>query len=220
MSEYSQSEFGHLHVLRHNFRPSLPLQAELRTVLKSGVNPDFLFHSTKEAYVDSFLYHHDRYHREELKALEIIKKRQRYTFDIAQVAMRELTPQPARLPVPKDAVLPESRLRISVLPSDMAGFHSLVSSLNTFPDMYPRKEPIRHYMYVDIPMSQVKSEDEFEEDETLEGTIVALQRKVGETASRHLFTMTLEERLSGREIVRPYSALRPGWRGGVPVETQ
>lgn len=210
MSEYSPNQFGHLHVLRHHFQTNPLLLDELRPLIKEGRRFDGTVHSTKEAYVESAAYSLEQYHDLEQQALEKVHEWQRRPIVIAQVALRLLTPQPPQLPLPDGEQLQATKLRIALLPRDTNAFQSLASSLDIFPDMYPRKEPPRHYVYTDVPMAHLADMaiDETERSEFVE----RLQNKLSETALKQLYTVKIDSQLGGSEVVRPMEVLRPGWR--------
>jgi|GEM_PF-2807666 len=202
MSEYTDTEFGSLHVLRQSYRPSPMLEEGVLQLFKTGVRPGFLLHSTKEAYVDSSMYALGRYRHEQEEVLQANEAYSRHRFTIAQVASRRLQYDMSTL----GAETPRTgKIRLSFLPSETNIFNHLASKMDVFPDSYPRQEPPRHYLYADFPLQLLRDDEVYEQDYR------AFQTKVTEQISKGLFSAAVHG-IDGADVQRPLSRIRPDWR--------
>lgn len=210
MSEMYADAMSQLHVLRHRFEVSPMLDVEVYRLFKPGVYPGILFRSTKEAYVDASMYALNRYYPQTRGANAVVDENKRTKFAIGQVVTRVLYRNSRQVDTPG---YDEGKIRISLMPAETGvdTFNTLLDSLNAFPDMYPRAEPRRHYLYAEYPLSRIRDDDEFMEGGGLEGATRRLQEKIGKAAMPDFYTANVIG-IEGGIVPVPIESLRPGWR--------
>lgn len=213
MSEYSEAEFGYLHVLRHGFRPSDSLAAELGGMLKSGGVPDFLLRSTKEAYVDSWNYAHDAYASQVSHLRESAEKAAGVPFEMAHVVLRAFDRRRA---------LSTGEVRATPMVQfafNLAGerFQAFEAELDVLPDRFPRTEPARHYLTLEIPRAHLRDNAGIPDATGERGVLWSAQGESKDALRRQealrkgLFSAIVSG-LTHSETSKPADLLREDWR--------
>jgi len=208
MSYLPPGEFAHLDEIRYDFSSGEALKAEVDTLFQSGKAPDFVLHSTKGAYVDAADYSLHRYSHEQSIVDEVVKRRSRAPILIGGVSLRRIQ---YGAPSEETGEKPEM-IRLSLLPANPADFFELTSALNRFPDIYPRPEPPRHYMYANFSPTLFAGLHDGDEEEYKE-RVNAFDERIREGLAKGLFSASLLG-LSHVPRERPVGTLLPGWRTG------
>lgn len=205
MSYQPPGEYAHLYALRYDFLPNEGLKNEVGTLFQSGKAPDFLFHSSKEAYVDAALYTLHRYGAEEASVKHAMEEAVR-PFAIGAATFRLLGYEEPHV----ENGPPKGMVRLSFLPASPYHFHQLMNQLNVFPDMYPRAEPPRHYLYTEFQAKHLAGAESA-------GALLDTLGQFAETASskieKNLFSASVVG-LSHSQRELPLDKLRAGWRSG------
>ncbi len=160
-----------VHVLRHSFEPSFPLNNLIQEFTGVEAQPRFLFHSTKEVYVDSATYIRGGYRDEDALVTAVIEQQRRQAFVLGRAVVRPLFRplHPNQTQAYTRSGIPVG-YRLLLVPSNTQRFNSLINSLSVYTNERPQAESYQHHLYVDVPagtsISGIHSEEgrhEFEE---------------------------------------------------------
>ena len=178
-------EYAHLYALRHEFRPNEMMIDQVGGLFQSGKAPDFSLLSTRDAYVDGLLYSLHKYRFEDDSVFEAMQKWHNTQFALGRMAVRQLP----------------HKLQLAFMPDDQTSFFALVSSLDVYPDIFPHRQPIHHYLYANFSTN------------LLNDSYDTALHDIAATVRKGLFSASVQGVKHSVENI-PRNKLRGGWHTG------
>ena len=157
-----------MHAVWHSFEPSQPLETLIEDFAGSYVRPGFLLRSSKEVYVDSAAFIHGTLHERDEVARAAIERAKQWPFVIGNAAMRLLYAASPRAHAEHDAPV---GYRMFFLPIDQGAFMNLSANLNVYPNIPPRNEPPRRYLFLDLPVGVALQPELRQAEDALKSTL-------------------------------------------------